>query len=208
MIWQNTQSLTRGIVPCRVRRNGAPILRGVTSDAVPPEYAVRLARPGEEPAICAVCRAGFALSSQGLLSPATIERQADLYYDPARVRGEIESAGNAASWQGYVVAVTPAGQVLGAAGGGVTEGDAGQVYVLFLDPDLRGLGIGTALLAHVTDQQRALGATKQWVSVTEGNDLGVPFYRHAGFVVRDRAPFPSGDGATAEWHSLRMSRRI
>jgi GNAT superfamily N-acetyltransferase len=159
-------------------------------------------------AICEVCRAGFALSSQGLLSPATIPRQADLYYDPARVRREIETAHDRPSWQGYVVAVTDGGRVLGAAGGGVADGEAGQVHVLYLEPALRGLGIGTALLDLVTDQQRALGATEQWVSVTEGNELGIPFYRARRFVVRDRVPFPSGADDVAEAHSLRMSRAI
>ena len=171
-------------------------------------YEVRLARLGEERAICEVCRAGFALSSAGLLSPATIERQADLYYDPARVREEIARAGMARTWQGYVVAVTEAGQVLGAAGGGVGADAVGHVHVLYLDPPVRGQGIGSRLLDFLTQQQRDEGATEQWVSVTEGNELGIPFYVARGFVVRDRVPFvETGDG-TVEAYSLRMSRAI
>jgi GNAT superfamily N-acetyltransferase len=169
---------------------------------------VRLARPGEEDAICEVCRAGFAMSSHGLLPPATIERQAGLYYDPARVREEITGAGSAPGWQGYVVAASEPGEILGAAGGGVIGDTIGHVLVLYLDPSLRGRGIGTALLDFLTRQQKAEGATEQWVSVTEGNDLGIPFYLARGFVVRDRVPFVEADDGTVEAHSLRMSRSI
>ena len=173
-----------------------------------PAYAVRLALPDEADAVGEVCRRGFAVSSQGLLSTRTIEKQAAAYYASARVRTEIASAGEDPSWQGYVVAVTGAGRVLGAAGGGVTSEGLGQVYVLYLDPDLRGRGVGTALLDFVTDQQRSAGATEQWVSVTEGNQMGIPFYRARGFVERDRVPYTTVDGRPAGAHSLRMSRPV
>jgi GNAT superfamily N-acetyltransferase len=180
----------------------------VTTATEVPAYEVRLARAGEEESICAVCREGFAVSSQGLLSPAAIERQVDAYYDPARVRGEIAAAGDAPEWQGYVVAVSESGEVLGAGGGGVTDAGVGNVHVLYLRPSLRGRGIGTALLDFVTEQQKAGGATEQWVSVTEGNDLGIPFYVARGFAVRDRVPFVTTDDGTVEAHSLRMGRAI
>jgi hypothetical protein len=61
--------------------------------------------------------------------------------------------------------------------------------VLYLCIELRGLGIGTRLLDFVTDKQKRVGALEQWVSVTEGNDLGIPFYRAHGFVERDRELF-------------------
>jgi GNAT superfamily N-acetyltransferase len=82
------------------------------------------------------------------------------------------------------------------------------VYVLYLEPTLRGHGIGSKLLDFVTRQQQALGVTEQWVSVTDGNDMGVPFYIARGFVVRGGVPFIEADDGTAEAHSLRMSRRI
>jgi GNAT superfamily N-acetyltransferase len=173
-----------------------------------PTYGVRLARPGEEDQICDICRGGFAASSRGLLSPATIERQAGLYYVPERVRREVMTAGETSAWQGYVVAVSDSDQVLGAGGGGVTEGTIGNVYVLYVDLTLRKLGIGTALLEFFTEQQKDVGATEQWVSVTEGNDLGIPFYLARGFVVRDRVPYVVRDDGTVEAHSLRMSRDI
>ena len=90
----------------------------------------------------------------------------------------------------------------------MTDGGVGNVYVLYLNPALRGHGMGTALLEFMTKQQRSAGATEQWVSVTEGNDLGIPFYLARGFVVRERVQYiVAGDG-TVEAHSLRMSRSV
>ena len=99
-----------------------------------PKYDVRLARVGEEGAICDICREGFAVSSEGLLSPATIERQAQLYYNPERVRREITTARDTSQWQGYVVAVSDLDEVLGAAGGGVTDGGVGKRLRPLLEP--------------------------------------------------------------------------
>jgi ribosomal protein S18 acetylase RimI-like enzyme len=84
----------------------------------------------------------------------------------------------------------------------------GQVLVLYLDPPLRGCGLGTALLDHVTDQQRAAGATEQWVSVTAGNLLAIPFYRARGFVERGRVPYVTANGGEQVGTSLRMSRPV
>jgi ribosomal protein S18 acetylase RimI-like enzyme len=174
----------------------------------PLDFEVRGAREGDEVGISRVCRDGFALSSRGLLPPDVIEHQADHYYDVHRVRGELAPRAGDPSWQGYVVAVSPQGRVLGAAGGGVTDSSVGHVLVLYLDPPLRGRGVGTALLAHVTDQQRAAGATEQWVSVTEGNLLAIPFYRARGFVERGRVPYVTADGGEPVGTSLRMSRPV
>jgi GNAT superfamily N-acetyltransferase len=173
-----------------------------------PAYDVRLAREADVAGVCEVCREGFVESSRGLLPPATIEQQAAAYYAPDRVLREVLSAGEDPRWQGYVVAVTAAGRVLGAAGGGVTPDGLGQVYVLYLDPALRGRGVGTALLDFVTAQQRSEGAAEQWVSVTDGNWMGIPFYLARGFVVRDRVPFTTTDRRPTGAHSLRMSRPV
>jgi GNAT superfamily N-acetyltransferase len=99
-------------------------------------------------------------------------------------------------------------EVLGAAGGGGIDGSVGQLHVLYLDLALRGHGIGTALLDFVTKKQKSAGAIEQWVSVTEGNDLGIPFYRACGFVVRERVPYAVAEDGTVKAHSLRMSRTI
>lgn len=183
-------------------------MAGVTSvKTPPPEYDIRLARPGEEHQICAVCAAGFVASCERLLSRATIHQQVQTYYNPRRVRGEILAAGESPGWQGYVVAATEDGEILGAAGGGVLGG-IGHLFVIYLQLRLRDRGIGTALLDHVTAQQRQVGATEQRVSVTEGNDLGIPFYLARGFTVEGRTPYVRDEDGNVEAWSLRMVRSI
>ena len=73
-------------------------------------------------------------------------------------------------------------EIVGAIGGGVDEKGIAEVYVLYLDPMKRNNGIGTKLLDHLTDIQKAkYGAYEQWVSVTKDNTLGIPFYEARGF---------------------------
>lgn len=64
----------------------------------------------------------------------------------------------------------------------MTGDDSGEVYVLYLDPALRGKGIGTRLLDSYTKvQKHTYGAREQWVSVAKGNQYGIPFYEARGF---------------------------
>jgi GNAT superfamily N-acetyltransferase len=169
-----------------------------------PELLVRPAAAGDEDTICAVCSAGFSASSRGLVSEEEIARRIAEYYNPERVRSEVEPA--PPYWSGYVVGELE-GHVVGATGGSL-DAEVGHVLVLYLDLDLRGSGIGTALLDHLTVQQRGAGAVRQRVSVTEGNEMGLPFYRARGFREVAREPFGPApeEGRTA--HSIVMERPL
>ena len=57
-----------------------------------------------------------------------------------------------------------------------------QVEMLFVCPQVRGQGVGKALLGYAID---SLGAVR--VDVNEQNDQAVGFYRHAGFEVISRS---------------------
>ncbi|GAA0349477.1 acetyltransferase [Bowmanella denitrificans] len=79
------------------------------------------------------------------------------------------------------------GELLGFSG--VAEGN---LEMLFIAPEQRGLGVGTALCRHAIDQQ---GVSK--VDVNEQNPQALGFYLHMGFVQIGRseldgqgAPFP------------------
>lgn len=70
--------------------------------------------------------------------------------------------------------------------------DGTMVEMLFIDPTLRGQGLGTCLLDYAANE---LGATL--VDVNEQNDQAVGFYEHYGFRTFDRSetdgmgdPFP------------------
>ena len=172
----------------------------------------RSARPATEAdaeAIAAVCSAGYRRTYPGLLAPETIEDVVSRYYDVERVRGEVAPA--PPGWSGYLVATDPddpAGRVVAAGGGGLTEAGAGEVFVLYVDPDLRGRGYGTAVLDLLTRGQVAAGATEQWVSVTKGNTLGLPFYVARGFAFVEEVEPWDGTGAAEGARTWRLRRPI
>lgn len=140
--------------------------------------AARQATGADVPAICRICTEAYRITYRDLLPPEYIERTIAEFYDPARVTREIEPA--PPHWFGYQV-VEQDGRVLGAAGGGMTGEHTGELFVLYLDPDERGRGLGTLLLDRVTGQLRQAGATEMWVAVTPGNERALPFYDARGF---------------------------
>lgn len=74
-------------------------------------------------------------------------------------------------------AVNPAGDILGFCG--VLQGN---IEMLFIDPAVRGQGIGAMLVAAAISRQ---GASK--VDVNEQNSQALGFYQHLGFVVTGRS---------------------
>lgn len=96
---------------------------------------------------------------------------------------------------------------MGAGGGGMTSPGTGEIFVLYVDPERRGEGIGTMLLDSITDELRELGDTEQWVSVVAGNEKGIPFYRARGFVKRGERP-AYGSTPDEQYTSWRMWREI
>src|SRR4051812_25202767 len=124
---------------------------------------------------------------------------ADSSYTPERVAREVDAS--LPSWGGWFVACDDI--VIAAGAGGMTGAHTGELFVLHTDPSRRGEGAGTAVLRAITQQQRALGATEQWVSVGLRNTQGIPFYRARGFVQRGTQPASASEGASARyWRSL------
>jgi len=72
-----------------------------------------------------------------------------------------------------------------------------HVEMLFIDPDLRGQGIGRALLDHARSSRDTLS-----VDVNEQNPEAVGFYLHYGFVQTGRSPL---DGEGRPFPLLHMS---
>ncbi|HAB02792.1 MAG TPA: acetyltransferase [Pseudomonas sp.] len=66
--------------------------------------------------------------------------------------------------------------------------NANHVEMLFVEPDLRGKGIGRALLDHARSTRSQLS-----VDVNEQNPEAVGFYRHYGFAQTGRSPL-DGEG--------------
>lgn len=140
---------------------------------------VRKAEPGDEQGIVDVCVAAQWNTYRDLYSNDYIDRVIEKFYTVDRVSNEIKDTNQ--NWNGYFVALLN-NEIVGAIGGGVDEEGVAEVYVLYLNPAKRGQGIGTKLLNYLTDVQRAeYGAHEQWVSVTKGNQMGIPFYEAREF---------------------------
>ena len=74
---------------------------------------------------------------------------------------------------------------------------------LFVDPDHRGKGVGTALVAHAT----GLSTGVLRVDVNEENDAALGFYQRLGFVVVGRSPTDGAGRSFPMLHMLRDTRK-
>ncbi|GGE66156.1 GNAT family N-acetyltransferase [Priestia taiwanensis] len=135
--------------------------------------------------ICKVCTDGYRETYKEMYPQYYIERVIGEFYSYDRVKGEIENISK--EWNVWFVALEN-DEVVGAIGGGLTADTVGEVHVFYLDPNRRGEGIGTLLLKGLTDVQKELGITEQGVSVSKGNNKGIPFYEARGFVFQSERP--------------------
>lgn len=77
------------------------------------------------------------------------------------------------------------GAVVGTVMGGY-DGHRGWVYSLAVRPDVRGRGIGTALMHHLEQALHARGCPKINLQILPSNAGTVDFYRKLGYVVEER----------------------
>ena len=141
--------------------------------------AIRQATVNDTKAVVSVLVASQWFTYKHLYSKSYIQNLIDQYYNVQRIRQEIVSISR--EWHGYFIAEMNR-KIVGVIGGGMIGDDSGEVYVLYLDPALRGKGIGTRLLDSYTKvQKHTYGAREQWVSVAKGNQYGIPFYEARGF---------------------------
>jgi GNAT superfamily N-acetyltransferase len=163
----------------------------------------RRAKTADVEAIARVCSDGWRAAYRGLLTDNEIETTIERFYDRRRIHEEVERPHG---WDGWWVAEDESGVVVAAGGGGMTAPTIGEIFVLYADPERLGQGAGTAILAAITDEQRVRDAREQWVSVVEGNEIGLAFYRARGFVERGRQGPWSPDAPQRE--SIRMWRSL
>jgi ribosomal protein S18 acetylase RimI-like enzyme len=69
---------------------------------------------------------------------------------------------------------------------GWDEGFAVPSFGACVYPDVRGVGLGQALLAHAVQQSIALGAPRLRLTVYKANERGIHVYRKFGFVFTEK----------------------
>lgn len=155
--------------------------------------------------IAKVCSDGYRATYGETHSKEYIERIINEFYNTERILDEVTNTSR--YWGGYFVAVEN-DEVVGAGGGGMINDKAGEVFVLYLNPNRRNEGIGSKLLAAITKQQKEeFNASEQWVSVQKGNQKGIPFYESRGFIFQhEQNGYGNAEGE--EYISLRYCRPI
>jgi ribosomal protein S18 acetylase RimI-like enzyme len=124
--------------------------------------------------IAEICSAGWRQTVEGKLSEKYQKKNVEFWYNHEKVSKDILHG-----MYSYIALEDQ--KVVGVVGAGITEPANGEIFVLYVDETYRYMGIGRLLLEKVTKDQQNQGVVKQWVSVQEGNQLGLPFYEARGF---------------------------
>ena len=168
-------------------------------------FRVRQATVKDAQSIQAVLIKSQWFTYEKLFSKDYIQNLIERYYNIERIKREIKSIDSI--WHGYIIAEEN-GKVIGVIGGGMVDETVGEVYVLYLEPTMRGRGVGTRLLNFFTKiQKHKYGAIEQWVAVAKGNHYGIPFYEARGFIFQHEE---QSYGSTNQDHdiSLKYKRTI
>lgn len=142
------------------------------------EPALRTAGPDDAAALVAVWRRAV-LATHDFLAPADVDR-----YEAVVRAGLPDLTVTLAERQGRVLGFVAVAVAVAGAG----AGDGARVEMLFVDPDVHGTGVGSALLRHAT-----AGRPVVELDVNEQNPGARAFYARRGFVEVGRSAL-DGDG--------------
>ncbi|MDQ0159959.1 GNAT family N-acetyltransferase [Alkalibacillus salilacus] len=150
-------------------------------------------------AIATICSTGWKQTVEGILSDEYQLINVAYWYNEERVKSDIEAGA-------YSYIALMDSQVVGVIGGGKTGTNTGEIFVLYVDDQVKYNGIGKKLLETLTQEQIEEGISEQWVSVQEGNYRGIPFYEARGFTYKEKRIQETETGE--QQVSLRYSREI
>ncbi|MUK89286.1 GNAT family N-acetyltransferase [Ornithinibacillus sp. L9] len=132
------------------------------------------AAPEHTKEISRICSIGWQQTVQGIYSEEYQLKNVEYWYNHNRVMEDIVKGI-------YTHVALVDEKVVGTIGGAMIEQGVSEIYVFYVDELFRYKGIGGRLLDAFTKVHIKKGATEQYVSVQEGNELGIPFYKSRGF---------------------------
>nr|WP_245732844.1 GNAT family N-acetyltransferase [Salinibacillus kushneri] len=121
-----------------------------------------------------MCARGWRQTVENKFSEEYKQKTVEYWYNHKKVEDDIKSGT-------YTHIALADSKVVGVIGGGKTGPELGEVFVFYVDEHYRYKGIGKKLLEAITKEQLKWGIKRQWVSVQEDNQLGIPFYEARGF---------------------------
>lgn len=137
---------------------------------------VRPAEPDDAPAIERVARDAWWETYPGILDAEVVESTLAEVYDPDFLREAMADHDGLL----YLVAEQD-GEVVGFASAQQTWADEVEIHTLYVDPDHRQRGVGTALLEAVDESAAAAGVDRLRAGVLSGNHVGRAFAETHGF---------------------------
>ena len=147
-----------------------------------------VARP-DIPALVALARDTWYRHYPAIITPAQIEYMLAGRYHPDVIRAQLDSAG---TWWDKLV--TDGG--LAAFAASETDAEAGEIKIdkLYVRYELRGRGLGAALLTYLERRAIGMGIGRLYLQVNKHNASAIGAYRRSGFEIVESAVFDIGDG--------------
>ena len=168
------------------------------------EVTVRRAMAADAAAIGRVHTDAWRWAYDGLLDPSLLARR--------------DAGRSATMWQRIIAEGTHTvlvaerdGAVVGFAGCGAARDEdvpgAGELYAIYIDPEVYRTGVGSALMTRVLEELAAAGYADAIVWVLEGNHRGRRFYEDWGWQP-DGATKDEPNGDASPLTDMRYRRRL
>ncbi|MFD0556900.1 L-amino acid N-acyltransferase YncA [Stackebrandtia endophytica] len=160
------------------------------------DWVVRDATDADVSSIVRFGRAHIREHYAPLIGVRAAEEQVTKWWSPESIAGPVSA--------GLVVVAELDGRIVGVAQRGRSGADH-AVYKLYVDPAVRGRGLGVVLLDAVI-ARLPVDASRLWIEHFAANERAGAFYEREGFTVERVEPHSGGDPALAVvWRSRDLS---
>ncbi len=155
----------------------------------PSPYRISPVSAEEVPAICALAREIWYQHYPGIITVKQIDYMLDQRYRPETILPQVESG--EAWWDKLEIDRRLAGFAHFELG---SKPESIKLDKIYVHTRHRGIGYGTALLAHVEAAARSMSKRTLYLQVNKGNSNSIAVYRRNGFEVTDDVRTDIGGG--------------